>query len=108
MSDQIITELSVQQSLAKLVKERAVHLTAMENFKERKKEMVAELTELLGKGHGKDIEVLALSYIKDQKKVDAAKVTIDKFEEAAAEVDVLSKYMEGKAVADLADEYMGV
>jgi hypothetical protein len=102
------TNVQVQQQLAAIIKERAVHLTAEENFKERKKELNAEMTELLGKGHGKNLDLLATAYIRDQKKVEAAKDFIDRFEEASAEVEVLGRFMTKESVDDLADKYMEV
>lgn len=96
-----------QQKLAELVKKRAIHLTTIDSFKEALKEMKESLKDEFGRNHGIDLDVLALAYLRDDEKKRKAQEVIDKFDEAAPEAEILSKYINRDSVYDEADKYLG-
>lgn len=98
-----------QEYVAKLVKERIVHLLAAKGFAERKKEVTADLKEKLGKDHGVDIEKLAKASIERDEIKRKHQEGLDDLEERVTELEVLDKYIkDGENVYDLADKYMEV
>lgn len=98
-----------QEQVAKLVKERIVHLLAIKGFAERKKEVTADLKDKLGKDHGVDIEKLAKASIERDEIERKHQEGLADLEERVSELSVLDKYIKGgDNVHDLADEYMEV
>lgn len=95
-----------QQFLAEKVAKRAVHLTAIESFKESKKEVEAEIKEKLGKDFEFKLDELANEYLKGEKLRDEAQQKVDKLKEVEAQTNILKKYISMEKVYDEADKYL--